>query len=74
MELPDSEVPSLVLGSKLAFMNWIWYLCFIWSLKGILLNLYAKMAYVLSITFTEAKEADIRRCLDLVFGSRNGLS
>ncbi|KAI9667258.1 MAG: hypothetical protein M1821_000072 [Bathelium mastoideum] len=44
MEVPASKVPSLVLGSKLAFMNWIWYLCFIWSLKGVLLSLYAKMA------------------------------
>ncbi|KAF2233333.1 hypothetical protein EV356DRAFT_524498 [Viridothelium virens] len=43
MEVPESKIPSLVLGSKLAFMNWIWYLCFIWCLKGVLLSLYAKM-------------------------------
>ncbi|PKY07415.1 hypothetical protein P168DRAFT_279388 [Aspergillus campestris IBT 28561] len=40
---PDSMVPNLILGSKLAFTNWIWYLSYIWSLKGVLLCLYHKM-------------------------------
>lgn len=43
MQVPDSQVPRLELGSKLAFMNWIWYLCYIWSLKGVLLCLYNKL-------------------------------
>ncbi|KAL2014360.1 hypothetical protein VTN00DRAFT_1885 [Thermoascus crustaceus] len=43
MEVPESRVPSIVLGSKLAFMNWIWYLCYIWCLKGVLLCLYSKL-------------------------------
>ncbi|KAE8146585.1 hypothetical protein BDV25DRAFT_48283 [Aspergillus avenaceus] len=43
MQVPESKVPDLVLGSKLAFMNWIWYLCYIWCLKGVLLCLYNKL-------------------------------
>ncbi|KAF2764543.1 hypothetical protein EJ03DRAFT_244863, partial [Teratosphaeria nubilosa] len=43
MEVPDSKVPDLILGSKLAFLNWIWYLCFLWCLKGVLLDLYYKI-------------------------------
>lgn len=33
----------MILGSKLVFMNWIWYICYIWSLKGVLLCLYYKL-------------------------------
>ncbi|KAH8433347.1 uncharacterized protein LDX57_010982 [Aspergillus melleus] len=43
MQVPESKVPDMILGSKLAFMNWIWYLCYIWCLKGVLLCLYHKM-------------------------------
>ncbi|ODM15892.1 hypothetical protein SI65_08733 [Aspergillus cristatus] len=43
MQVPDSQVPKLELGSKLAFMNWIWYMCYIWCLKGVLLCLYNKL-------------------------------
>ncbi|KAJ5577709.1 uncharacterized protein N7459_006673 [Penicillium hispanicum] len=32
--IPESSMASLTLGSRLAFMNWIWYMCFIWCLKG----------------------------------------
>lgn len=46
MQVPDSQVPKLVLGSKLAFTNWIWYLCYIWCLKGVLLCLYNKLTCV----------------------------
>lgn len=46
MQVPDSEVPKLILGSKLAFMNWIWYLCYIWCLKAVLLCLYNKLTFV----------------------------
>jgi hypothetical protein len=27
-------------------MNWIWYICYIWCLKGVLLCLYWKLTYV----------------------------
>ncbi|KAJ6092686.1 hypothetical protein N7486_007975 [Penicillium sp. IBT 16267x] len=43
MEVPDSEVPRMILGSKLAFTNWIWYISYIWSLKGVLLCLFWKL-------------------------------
>jgi hypothetical protein len=43
MEVPDSEVPKLVLGSKLAFLNWLWYISFLWCLKAVLLDLYYKL-------------------------------
>lgn len=46
MQVPDEQVPRLELGSKLAFMNWIWYLCYIWCLKGVLLCLYNKLTSV----------------------------
>lgn len=46
MQVLDSQVPKLELGSKLAFMNWIWYMCYIWCLKGVLLCLYNKLTYV----------------------------
>ncbi|KAJ5354128.1 hypothetical protein N7541_006692 [Penicillium brevicompactum] len=43
MLVPDNKVPAMILGSKLAFMNWIWYICYIWCLKGVLLCLYWKL-------------------------------
>ncbi|KAK2761342.1 hypothetical protein FQN54_001864 [Arachnomyces sp. PD_36] len=43
MEIPDNQVPDLVIGSKLAFTNWIWYMSYIWCLKGVLLCLYSKL-------------------------------
>lgn len=46
MQVPGSQAQKLVTGSKLAFMNWIWYLCCIWCLKGVLLCLYNKLTYV----------------------------
>lgn len=49
MLVPDAQVPHLELGSKLAFMNWIWYLCYIWCLKGVLLCLYNKLTYGLTL-------------------------
>jgi len=46
MLIPQSQISDMVLGSKLAFMNWIWYMCYIWCLKGVLLCLYWKLTYV----------------------------
>ncbi|BCS23518.1 uncharacterized protein APUU_31743A [Aspergillus puulaauensis] len=43
MAVPESQFENMILGSKLAFMNWIWYICYIWCLKGVLLCLYWKL-------------------------------
>ncbi|KAJ5661187.1 uncharacterized protein N7484_000559 [Penicillium longicatenatum] len=43
LEVPDRQMPKMILGSKLAFMNWIWYISYLWSLKGVLLCLYWKL-------------------------------
>lgn len=43
MLVPTSKIPDMILGSKLAFMNWIWYMCYIWCCKGVLLCLYFKL-------------------------------
>ncbi|KAL3463504.1 hypothetical protein BJX64DRAFT_256842 [Aspergillus heterothallicus] len=43
MAVPDSQIDDMIFGSKLAFMNWIWYICYIWCLKGVLLCLYWKL-------------------------------
>ena len=43
LEVPNRDIPHLVLGSKIAFMNWLWYITFIWCLKGVLLALYFKL-------------------------------
>ncbi|EME47820.1 hypothetical protein DOTSEDRAFT_69676 [Dothistroma septosporum NZE10] len=43
MLVPDSQIPAMTLGSKLAFMNWIWYISLIWALKGVLLTIYVKL-------------------------------
>ena len=52
MQVPESQIPDMILGSKLAFMNWIWYMCYIWCLKGVLLCLYWKLTYVpVSLSF-----------------------
>lgn len=48
MLVPENKVADMVLGSKLAFMNWIWYICYIWCLKGVLLCLYWKLTYAYS--------------------------
>ncbi|KAL4989897.1 hypothetical protein BDW68DRAFT_175453 [Aspergillus falconensis] len=41
--VPENKISDMILGSKLAFMNWIWYICYIWCLKGVLLCLYWKL-------------------------------
>ncbi|KAJ5144496.1 hypothetical protein N7476_005066 [Penicillium atrosanguineum] len=38
--VPESQIHDMILGSKLAFMNWIWYISYIWCLKGVMLCLY----------------------------------
>ncbi|KAL3480503.1 hypothetical protein BJX99DRAFT_254493 [Aspergillus californicus] len=43
MLVPENKISDTILGSKLAFMNWIWYMCYIWCLKGVLLCLYWKL-------------------------------
>ncbi|KAJ5176540.1 uncharacterized protein N7482_002417 [Penicillium canariense] len=43
MLVPDSKVPDMILGSKLAFSNWIWYMTYIWCQKGVLLCLFWKL-------------------------------
>ncbi|KAH9906912.1 hypothetical protein F4778DRAFT_778344 [Xylariomycetidae sp. FL2044] len=43
LEVPDSEVPRLVEGSKHAYAAWIFYIVLIWVLKGVLLLLYNKL-------------------------------
>lgn len=72
MEVPDSEVPRLVKGSKHAYVAWILYILLIWSLKAVLLLLYTKLAFVIPF--------DRLAMLDLLifvtgwgFGGRKGL-
>ncbi|KGO75892.1 hypothetical protein PITC_033380 [Penicillium italicum] len=43
MLVPDDKMSVMILGSKLAFTNWIWYICYIWCLKGVLICLYWKL-------------------------------
>ncbi|KAI0114267.1 hypothetical protein F4776DRAFT_330749 [Hypoxylon sp. NC0597] len=43
LEVPDSEVPRLTLGSKLAYAAWVFYILGIWTLKGVLLCLYNRL-------------------------------
>ncbi|GAB1742842.1 hypothetical protein NU219Hw_g8549t1 [Hortaea werneckii] len=43
MQVPAEDVSRLTLGSKIAFMNWLWYISLLWSLKGVLLTLYTKI-------------------------------
>ena len=45
MLVPESKMPDMILGSKLAFTNWVWYLCYIWCLKAVFLCLYSKLTY-----------------------------
>ncbi|KAJ5735511.1 uncharacterized protein N7483_000636 [Penicillium malachiteum] len=54
MEVTDSEMPDMILGSKLAFMNWIWYMSYLWCLKGVFLCLYWKLTYVTRDTNSKA--------------------
>lgn len=42
--VPVEQEADLILGSKLAFMNWIWYISMIWSLKAMLLVLYSRIS------------------------------
>ncbi|KAI9741404.1 MAG: hypothetical protein M1834_003121 [Cirrosporium novae-zelandiae] len=56
-EVPESEVPNLRLGAKFAFQNWLYYLCLIWSLKGILLVLFTR----LTLGLWQHKMANIMR-------------
>jgi hypothetical protein len=58
MLVPDNQIPDMVRGSKLAFMNWIWYICYIWSLKGVLLCLYWKLTYVARLPLHHAVSHD----------------
>lgn len=46
MEVPDSQVPILALGSKLAYAAWMFYILLIWSLKSVLLSLYIRLTFV----------------------------
>ncbi|CAK4033715.1 hypothetical protein AC578_739 [Lecanosticta acicola] len=43
LAVPDDQVASLAMGSKLAFINWIWYINLLWSLKGVLMVIYFKL-------------------------------
>ncbi|KAI1505685.1 hypothetical protein F5X99DRAFT_215397 [Biscogniauxia marginata] len=43
MEIPDSEVPQIVKGSKHAYVAWVFYILLIWSLKAVLLFLYNRL-------------------------------
>lgn len=44
LEVPVEMEADLILGSKIAFMNWIWYISMIWSLKAMLLILYSRIS------------------------------
>ena len=44
LEVPVEMEADMIFGSKLAFMNWIWYISYIWSLKAMLLFLYARIS------------------------------
>ncbi|KAM3422229.1 hypothetical protein BST61_g2594 [Cercospora zeina] len=43
MEIPDHMIPKMVIGSKVAFTLWYWYITLLWSLKGVLLMVYIKL-------------------------------
>ncbi|GIZ38613.1 hypothetical protein CKM354_000202500 [Cercospora kikuchii] len=43
MQVPDDKLPRMILGSKLAVINWYWYITLLWSLKGVLLMVYVKL-------------------------------
>ncbi|KAE8356256.1 hypothetical protein BDV28DRAFT_127282 [Aspergillus coremiiformis] len=43
MQVPDNRIPTLVLGSKLTFLSWVWYIFYIWCLKGMLMCRYTKL-------------------------------
>ncbi|KAL2843725.1 hypothetical protein BJY01DRAFT_248501 [Aspergillus pseudoustus] len=38
MVVPEDKVSNMIFGSKLAFINWIWYMCYIWCLKAAINN------------------------------------
>lgn len=35
-------LPNSLLTTN-SFMNWMWYICLIWCLKGVLLTIYVKL-------------------------------
>ncbi|KAI0011512.1 hypothetical protein F4779DRAFT_615534 [Xylariaceae sp. FL0662B] len=43
LEVPDSDVPRLIEGSKHAYAAWVFYILLIWSLKAVLLFLYNRL-------------------------------
>lgn len=43
--LSEDEIQSRTKGAKLLFAAWMFYMGFVWSLKGALLCLYWKLAY-----------------------------
>lgn len=56
MLVPASAMPKMIIGSKLAFMNWVWYMCYIWCCKGVLLCLYYKLT---SVTVNPSLESEL---------------
>lgn len=44
LQVPVADEADLIFGSKIAFMNWIWYISMIWSLKAMLLILYSRIS------------------------------
>ncbi|KAJ5237733.1 hypothetical protein N7489_007824 [Penicillium chrysogenum] len=73
MLVPDSKIPHMILGSKLAFMNWIWYICYIWCLKGVLLCLYWKLTYVNVPPISDLYNCTLREPLYVVIAVFNVL-
>ncbi|KAK9769342.1 putative Integral membrane protein [Seiridium cardinale] len=47
--LSEEEIQSRTLGAKLLFAAWMFYMIFVWCLKGALLSLYWKLAKGLSM-------------------------
>ena len=45
-EMASGDVSQSAFDSKVVFMDWLWYITFIWCLKGILLVLYYRVGYV----------------------------
>jgi hypothetical protein len=48
MQVPDERIPSIQSGSKIAHFSWTMYICMIFSFKGVMLNLFRKVGYVMS--------------------------
>lgn len=49
LEVPDDQVESLRQGSIHAFIAWLSYIFMVWSFKGVLMFLYNRLTYVLSL-------------------------